>query len=209
MYELLCLTPILAYLDCPQTASRFILNSDVSDQAIGEVLSWVSSDGKERVIAHGSQILHKSETLVYSVQKDARSRLFVRCFRHYLLGCMFVIRTDHEALAREQNFRDHERRIALQQECLEKYDYECIHMPGKQYENEDALSHRAGKLHGNCPSCVTTMTNTIGLKIVADERAHIPTTSSETSLVHNALKNQSPWSSSGEIQGGSWEGGCL
>ena len=39
----------------------FILDTDASDIGIGAVLSQTDAEGKERVIAHGSRLLSKSE----------------------------------------------------------------------------------------------------------------------------------------------------
>jgi hypothetical protein len=50
--------PILAH---PDFSQQFILDTDGSESGLGGVLSKVGEDGKERVIAYGSQLLTKPE----------------------------------------------------------------------------------------------------------------------------------------------------
>ena len=80
----------------PKFDRPFILDTDASDVRIGAVLSQISDDGLERVIAFGSRTLSKPERKYSVTRKEMLSVVyFCNHFRHYLLGRKFTIRTDH------------------------------------------------------------------------------------------------------------------
>ena len=88
--------PVLAY---PQAeGSEFILDTDASAYAIGAVLSQVQ-DGKERVIAYGSRCLDNPERNYCVTRREMLVVVyFTKYFKHYLLGRVFKLRTDHGSL---------------------------------------------------------------------------------------------------------------
>ena len=93
-----CLTtsPILAY---PDYSKRFILDTDARNYGIGAVLSQISDDGSECVIAYASRYLSRREQRYCVTQRELLAIMkFVQHFRQYLLGRQFTLRTDHGSL---------------------------------------------------------------------------------------------------------------
>ena len=80
--------PILAH---PDFSKQFILDTDASDCGLGGVLSQVGEDGKERVIAYGSQLLTKPERWYCVTRRELLPVVkFTRHYHSYLLGRRFV-----------------------------------------------------------------------------------------------------------------------
>ena len=131
--------PVLAY---PTSEDPFVLDTDASNQGIGAVLSQLQ-DGKERVVAYYSRVLHKAERRYCVTRKELLGVVEgVRNFHHYLYGRKFLVRTDHGALQWLLNFKNPEGQLARWLEQLGTYDFDIQHRPGRQHGNADALSRR-------------------------------------------------------------------
>ena len=206
----LCSPPTLAFPDVSMHAEPFILDTDASDLAIGGVLSQRDQEGRERVIAYASRCLNARERNYCTTRKEMLALVaFIRHFRHFLLGRHFVVRTDHHSLKWLQEFRNPEGQLARWQEELQEYDFECIHRPGKQHKNADALSRRPPR-HANCPSCCKTLISVVNLadndsSVWTEEQQRDP----ELSLIYQRLSNPSDESQSDKLTGVSWETKCL
>ena len=134
--------PVLVY---PEISKQFILDTDASDRGIGAVLSQMH-DGQERVIAYGSRALSKAERNYSTTRKELLAVVyFTRHFRHYLLGCEFLLRTDHSSLQWLHNFKEPEGQVARWLEQLSSFRYSIQHRPGKRHSNADALSRCLGE----------------------------------------------------------------
>jgi transposase InsO family protein len=129
--------PILTFPDfsCP-----FILDTDASGVGIGAVLSQIQ-DGKERVIAYASRKLSKAERK-YSVTKQEllAAVVFIKRFRHYLMGRRFKLRTDHASLKWLSNFKETHGQLARWFEVLGMFEFDIEHRAGIRHGNADALS---------------------------------------------------------------------
>ena len=66
--------------------------------------------------------------------------MVTRQFRHYLLGRLFTVRTDHRSLTWLVNIRHPEGQIARWLEELSQYNMKIEHRPGKKHVNADVLS---------------------------------------------------------------------
>ena len=64
------------------------------------------------------------------------------CFRHYLLGKKFLLRTDHGSLRWLFGFKDPQGQLARWLESLSQYDFDIQHRPGLKHQNADALSRK-------------------------------------------------------------------
>ncbi|CAH8642613.1 unnamed protein product [Dicrocoelium dendriticum] len=204
-------SPILSFPDLSPSAGQFILDTDASDTGIGAVLSQVGSDGLEHVIAYGSRCLSKPERNYCVTRKELLALVvYTKHFRHLLLGQRFVVRTDHQALKWLQSFRDPEGQVARWQELLQEYNFECVHRPGRQHCNADALSRRGGKHHINCPSCSQHRIDIVSLdNSDSTEWATLQKDDPELKLIYHRLVTDGIKPSRAEMAGFSWEAHCI
>ena len=101
--EMVLTAPCLAY---PKADGRFILDTDASDTAVGAALSQIQ-DGKERVIAFGSNVLTPEQRRYCTTRKELLAIIkFTRQYRHYLCGARFAVRTDHGSLVWLMRFKN-------------------------------------------------------------------------------------------------------
>ena len=114
--------PVLAYPNFGPEAGEFILDTDAStSKGIGAVLSQKQSDGTERVIAYGSRSLRVSERNYCATRAEMLALVeFVDCFRYYLLGKKFQVRTDHHALQWLKSFKEPQGQVARWLERLQE-----------------------------------------------------------------------------------------
>ena len=131
--------PILIY---PDFTRKFYLYTDASDNGLGAVLAQHDADGKERVIAYASVTLKPSEKNYSTTEKEALAVVWaVRQFRHYLLGTLFEVTTDHNALRwlfhKQSNPGP---RIARWIMEMTEYNFIVTYRSGKVNQNADALS---------------------------------------------------------------------
>lgn len=142
--------PVLAL---PNSHDPFILDTDASDAAIGAELIQVQ-DGEERVIAYSSFSLAPEQRKYCTTRKELLSIVrFTRQFRHYLLGRIFTVRTDHSSLTWLLKFKDPQGQLARWIEELSQYNMVIQHRPGIKHGNADALSRKPDDLTP-CPSYV-------------------------------------------------------
>ena len=65
---------------------------------------------------------------------------FIRQFRHYLLSCRFLLRTNHNCLVWLMSFKNSEGQLARWLEELSQFDFQIVHRQGKKHGNADGLS---------------------------------------------------------------------
>ena len=131
--------PVLAFPDCSQ---MFVLDTDVSNQGIGAVLSQEYDDGLEYVVAYASQALSKAKRKYSVTRKELLAVVFfLHYFRPYLLRRHFKFRTDYSSLSWLRSFKEPEGQLARWLEQLEENDFDIEHRQGKLHDNADALSH--------------------------------------------------------------------
>ena len=134
--------PVLVF---PNFNKPFLLDTDGSETGVGAVLSQLSDDGQECVVAYGSRTLSKAERKYNVTRKELLAVVtFVKHFRPYLLGRHFVLRTDHSALQWIYSMKEPEGQLARWLEQLQEYDFEVVHRKGRNHLNADALSRVQG-----------------------------------------------------------------
>lgn len=125
-------------LKIPEMGKPFVLSCDASGDQLGCVLTQ-----DRRVVAYESRKL-RSHELNYPVH-DLELAAVVHAFKHWrhlLLGVKFELRTDHESLKYifTQPLLNNRQRRWLQLLC--EYDFEIVHVAGKENKVADALSRR-------------------------------------------------------------------
>ena len=133
-----------------------------SDVGIGAVLSQRQKDGSEHVVAYASRILSRPERRYCVTRRELLAVVtFVQHFRPYLLGQEFILRTDHGSLMWLTNFKEPEGQLARWLECLQEFNFETVHRPGKKHGNADALSRRP------CSQCGRDETDQAGYRTIS------------------------------------------
>ncbi|KRX54278.1 Retrovirus-related Pol polyprotein from transposon 17.6 [Trichinella sp. T9] len=138
--------PILSH---PQFDQPFLLDVDVSEDALGAVLSQTNHQGLPLVVAYASRSLSQPERKYCATRREMLALVWAtRHFRPYLYGRIFTARTDHNALRWLRNFREPEGQVARWLERLAEYEFEVVHRSRQQHRNADALSRRVCKQCG-------------------------------------------------------------
>jgi hypothetical protein len=78
---------------------------------------------------------------------------FTKYFRHYLLGRIFVIRSDHSSLRWLLNFKEPEGQMARWLQILCSFDMEIQYRAGRKHSNADGMSRVPCK---QCQHCGTS-----------------------------------------------------
>nr|VZH97045.1 unnamed protein product [Spirometra erinaceieuropaei] len=137
----LCSDPLLALPNVDEDAPPFILDTDASGYAIGAVHSQADANGVEHPICFASNTLTKPQWNYCTFRRELLAIVvFLRQFKHLLVGRRFVLRTDHRALKWLRSFKDPMDQLARWQEFLQDFDFECQYRPGHKHDNADALS---------------------------------------------------------------------
>ncbi|GBM95633.1 Retrovirus-related Pol polyprotein from transposon 412 [Araneus ventricosus] len=135
-------SPVLTY---PRTDKEFILDTDASNEGIGDVLSQkIGNEGC--VIAYFSKSLGKPE-INYCVKRKELLGIMksIEHFHHYLYERKFLLRIDHASLRWLLNFTEPEGQIARWIQRFQEYDFEIQDRRG----NAEALSRRPVKRAAN------------------------------------------------------------
>ena len=122
---------------------QLILETDASGIGIGAVLLQMQ-DGVEKPIAYYSKSLNAAERN-YDVCKREMFALVkaVKYFWLYFAGNSFVVRTDNAALRWWRNMEvSPGSTVARWKTILDSYNFEIMHLPGKQNAIADALSRK-------------------------------------------------------------------
>ena len=124
----------------PSPDGLFILDTDASGTQIGAALSQVQ-DGVVKPICFASHVLLKQHRNYCTKRKELLAVVkFCRQFRHYLLGRLFLIRSDHNSLVWLTRFKHLEGQLARFLEELSQYNFKLIHRKGAEHVNAAALS---------------------------------------------------------------------
>ena len=135
----------------PTDDDLYTLGCDAADNSIGCVLSQKQSN-IVKVIAYASQTLGKSERNCCATEQELLAiKCFMEYYKHYLLGCHFRVKCDHEALKSLFSMKEPKHHIAQWIEVLSEFDFELEYCPGKKHQNADALSRCPNPRDCSCP----------------------------------------------------------
>ena len=130
--------PILAF---PNFRHLFVIDTDLSETALGAVLSQIS-DGEERPIASESRVSSKTEVNYATTKREALGIVqAMQCFCPYIYGSQCIVRTDHASL--QWLFRQNADGMTFQMiQNVQEYNYQIVHRLGEKHCNADGLSRR-------------------------------------------------------------------
>ena len=135
----------------PDLDKKIRVEADMSDFAIGGVLSMKCEDKKWRPVAYISKSLNEAERN-YEIH-DKEMLAIIRCleaWRHFLEGAKgwFKIWTDHKNLKyfmKAQKLNQRQTRWSL---YLSRFDFTLKHVAGKSIGRADSLSRRVDWVEG-------------------------------------------------------------
>jgi len=132
--------PVLAH---PLFDTEFILQTDASAYAVGDVLSQTQK-GKEVAIAYASRHLNTAEKKYASIEREAVAIMFgTKYFKHYLADNPFTIETDCRPLLWLENIKETETgRLGRWGIQLSAMKYRIKYKPGKIHKNADFFSRQ-------------------------------------------------------------------
>ena len=134
----------------PDFSLPFQLYTDASDFAIGASLEQFR-DGVRVPVAFYSKSLDKTERSYDTFGKELLAVYSaVRKFSHYLQPGNFTVFTDHQALlgAFKNSSDNHPRRVRTQLQKLTEYEFDIMHMKGKDNHVADYLSRLVTPITG-------------------------------------------------------------
>ena len=136
--QLLCTDPVLRSQDFTK---EFIVQTDASERGVGAVLSQLDDEGLDHPISYFSRKLLPREEYYATVEKECLAiKLAVQTFRDYLLGRLFTIQTDHQALEWLDRLKENNSRLTRWSLALQPFDYRVEHWRGHLNGNADSLS---------------------------------------------------------------------
>ncbi|XP_078581557.1 uncharacterized protein LOC144864980 [Branchiostoma floridae x Branchiostoma japonicum] len=134
----LCQEPVLK---SPNFEETFILQTDASESGIGAVLTQISGNDEEHPVVYVSRKLLPRERNYSVPEKECLAiKYAVETLHYYLIGRKFVIMTDHHPLQWLDQMQHRNQRLTRWSLCLQPYQFEVQHRPGRLHANADALS---------------------------------------------------------------------
>jgi transposase InsO family protein len=129
-----------AVLPFPDFNLPFIVDCDASEVGMGAILSQVVADGQERPILMESRKFTDGERKWHIREKEALAIIFaLEQFRRFVLGCNFVVRTDHSSL--EWLMQAKTGRLCRWALRLAEFQpFSIVHRKGDAHVNVDALT---------------------------------------------------------------------
>lgn len=129
----------------PQAKTK--VSADSSSFGLGAVLLQ-EKDAKWHPIAYASRALSGTEQRYAQIEKEALAATWAcEKFCDYLIGCRFILETDHKPLVPLLGAKDLDQLPARVQRFrmrLMWFDYDIVHVPGKELYTADTLSRAPG-----------------------------------------------------------------
>jgi transposase InsO family protein len=129
-----------AVLPFPDFKLPFIVDCDASEVGMGAILSQVVTNGQERPILMESRKFTDGERKWHIREKEALAIIFaLEKFRRFVLGCSFIVRTDHSSL--EWLMQAKTGRLCRWALRLAEFQpFSIVHRKGDAHINVDALT---------------------------------------------------------------------
>ena len=124
----------------PRFTKEFTVQTHASDCGVGAVLSQLDGNGQDHTVAYFSKKLLPREEHYATVEKEClANKLAVQAFRVYLLGCPFIIGTDHRSLERLDRLRENNTQLTRWSLAVQSFEYHVKYRSGKLNNNADSL----------------------------------------------------------------------
>ena len=120
------------------------MTTDASPHGLGATL-WQVEGKERRPVAFALRYLGDSEKNYAQNELEFLGVVWgVEHFKHYLMGKHFRIETDHSSLVnvfnRDRNKKDYSPRLIRRRHRMHLYDFDIVHVPGKEMCLTDYLS---------------------------------------------------------------------
>lgn len=126
-------------LQFPDFSKPFVVTVDASNFACGAVLSQ-NFDENDLPICYISRTFKKGEINKSTIEKELMAIHFaITQLRPYLFGRHFTVRSDHRPLIYLYKLKDPASKLTRIRLELEEYDFDIIHIKGKNNVAADAL----------------------------------------------------------------------
>ena len=126
----------------PERETR--VSADASSYGLGAVLRQKQSNGNWKPVAYISRSMTATEQRSAQIEKEALALTWAcEHLSQYLLGSKFTLETDHKPLIpllSTKNLEDLPIRVQRFRLRMMRYQYEIIHVPGKELNTADFLS---------------------------------------------------------------------
>ncbi len=176
--------PILAYPRFDGT--EFILQTDASSKGLGFILAQIH-DGKEKAISYGGRALKPPERNYTTTELEALAVVEgINKYAPYLQhGVKFTVVTDHCALKWLFSNKQTTRRLTRWALQLQAYNFDVIHIKGRNNGNADALSRLDYASIDNCTTCNQCHSNSC----VSETVEHITLNSELSEIADEVMQN--------------------
>lgn len=135
--EALMTAPVLI---TPTFENPFIVQTDVSQYAIGAVLSQEMIDG-DHPVSYISRKLLPREQNYSTIEKELLAIVWaIGSFSYYLDDRKFFVETDHNPLSWLHRMKDRNQRLLRWALSLQPFDFEVRYRRGSKNQNADSLS---------------------------------------------------------------------
>jgi len=124
----------------PNFEQPLYINTDASNAAIGGELFQILNETRA-TLGYASRTLKPAETRYTTTELEALALIYCCTkFRQYLIGHKVIIQTDHQALTFIKQCRLTNGRLTRWALALQEFDFEIVHIPGKENIVADTLT---------------------------------------------------------------------
>jgi hypothetical protein len=134
------------------------LDTDASADSISGIISKFRN-GQEKVFAYGSKILNPAQRIYCTTQREFVSIVhFIQHYKHFLLGKIFLVRSDHKGLTYLQNFKESEGILTRWINILRAYEFDIEYRQGTKHFHADSHSRKIKRpcKKAICQECVSS-----------------------------------------------------
>lgn len=127
-------------LQYPDPSKSYTITVDSSDFACSGILSQIT-DGANLPVAYFSRTFQKGERNKAIIEKELLAiYLSIMFFRPYEYGTKFTVLSDHKPMIYLFSMKNPSSKLVRIRLELEEYDFEIVHIPGKENVCADTLS---------------------------------------------------------------------